>query len=114
MPRTFKTLTEHEKEEMLVNTLKAQELDLYMHTINKERYEDMIEALPVENEFRKRLEAEVTVVDSRLVEVNTIITSLEKQIPADIDYAVVLERIKAKEKGIEAVPVKQATDVITK
>ena len=103
---TFKTLTAEEQEEMLVNTLKAQELDLYMHTMNKERFQDMITALPDGNDFKTKLQSEIVVIDSRLVEVNTTIASLEKQIPVELDIAVVMTRIKNKEdlaKGIAIV-----------
>jgi len=93
----YKTLTELEKEEMLIQTLKSQEMDLYIHSLNKERFEDMIPTLPIGDPFRQKLESEVVVIDSRLVEVNTILTSLEKQIPVDTNIATVLARIKAKE-----------------
>ena len=97
--RTLITITKEEKEEMLIQTLKAQEMDLYIHTLNKERFQDMVLNLPEESEFRQKLEGEILVIDSRLEEVNATIASLEKQIPEDTDVPAVLVKLKAKEKG---------------
>jgi len=93
----YKTITAEEKEDMLIQTLKAQEMDLYIHSLNKERYQDMVTTLPVDNAFRQKLESEILVIDSRLLEVNTAITSLEKQIPVGTDIPAVLARLKVKE-----------------
>ena len=97
--RKLITITIEEKEEMLIQTLKAQEMDLYIHTLNKERFQDMVLNLPEESEFRQKLEGEILVIDSRLEEVNATIASLEKQIPEDTDVPAVLVKLKAKEKG---------------
>ena len=100
---TFKTLTVAEQEEMLVNTLKAQEMDLYLHTLNKERFEDMVLTLP-EGSLKAKLQIEITVIESRLVEVGTTIESLEKQMPVGIDVPAVLVRLKEKEDAYRGIP----------
>jgi len=100
---TFKTLTVAEQEEMLVNTLKAQEMDLYLHTLNKERFEDMVLTLPEES-LKAKLQIEITVIASRLVEVETTIESLEKQMPVGIDIPAVLVRLKEKEDAYRGTP----------
>ena len=104
--RNLITITTEEKEDMLIQTLRAQEMDLYLHTLNKERFQDMVKGLPKGNEFRKRLEGEILVIDSRLVEVNTTIASLDKQIPEGTDVVAVLSRLKAKEEAVNN-PVKE-------
>ena len=98
--RTLITITAEEKEDMLIQTLRAQEMDLYLHNLNKERYQDIVASLPADNAFRIRLESEILVIDSRLVEVNTTITALDKQIPARTDVVAVLARLKAKEEAV--------------
>jgi len=96
--RTLITITKEEKEEMLIQTLKAQEMDLYIHTLNKERFQDMVLNLPEDNTFRHKLEEEILVIESRLGEVNATMIALEKQIPEDTDVPAVLVKLKAKEK----------------
>ena len=98
--RNLITITAEEKEDMLIQTLKGQEMDLYIHTLNKERYQDIVANLPEGNEFRTKLEGEILVIDSRLVEVNTTIAALDKQIPAKTDVVAVLDRLKAKEEAV--------------
>ena len=98
--RTLITITPEEKEDMLIQTLKGQEMDLYIHNLNKERFQDMITTLPVGNAFRIKLESEILVIDSRLVEVNAVITALDKQMPEGTDVAVVLARLKSKEEAV--------------
>ena len=97
--RTLITITPEEKEDMLIQTLRGQEMDLYIHNINKQRFQDMVIALPADNAFRIKLESEILVIDSRLAEVNAVITALDKQIPEGIDVAVVVARLKAKEEA---------------
>jgi len=97
--RNLITITAEEKEDMLIQTLKAQEMDLYIHNLNKERYQDMLPNLP-EGPFKVRIEGEINTIDSRLVEVNAVITALDKQIPVGTDVAVVMARLKAKEEAV--------------
>jgi len=103
--RNLITITAEEKEEMLIQTLRSQEMDLYLHNLNKERYQDIVASLPADNAFRIRLESEILVIDSRLVEVNSTITALDKQIPTKTDVVAVLARLKAKEEAVST-PVK--------
>ena len=98
--RNLITITTEEKEDMLIQTLRAQEMDLYLHTLNKERFQDMVKGLPADSEFKAKLENEILVIDSRLVEVNTTITALDKQIPEGTDVVAVLARLKAKEEAV--------------
>jgi len=96
--RTTTTITDEEKEDMIIQTLRGLEMDLYIHNLNKERYQDMIPNLP-EGPFKVRIQGEITTINSRLVEVNTSLTALDKQMPAGIDVAVVLTRLKAREEA---------------
>ena len=98
--RTLITITPEEKEDMLIQTLRGQEMDLYIHNLNKERFQDIVASLPEDNEFRKKLESEILVIDSRLAEVNAVITALDKQLPEGINVAVVMARLKAKEEAV--------------
>ena len=96
--RNLITITAEEKEDMLIQTLRAQEMDLYIHNLNKERYQDIVKNLPADNDFRKNLEKEILVIDSRLEEVNATVAALDKQMPTGIDVPVVMARLKAKEE----------------
>jgi len=98
--RTLITITPEEKEDMLIQTLRGQEMDLYIHNLNKERFQDIVDSLPADNEFRKKLESEILVIDSRLAEVTSVITALDKQLPKGIDVPVVMARLKAKEEAV--------------
>lgn len=106
----FKTLTEEEKEDMIVDTLRNNERDLYAHTVTKERVDAIIPTMPAQitkvNDdgseelvvnpqiihYKKKI-AEVT---GRIVEVQAIIDKTLPQIAKE-KIPVVLARIKAKE-----------------
>ena len=96
--RNLITITDQEKEDMLIQTLRAQEMDLYIHNLNKVRYQDIVASLPKGNEFRANLEKEILVIDSRLEEVNATVAALDKQMPTNINVAVVMARLKAREE----------------
>lgn len=123
MTYVFKTLKVEEQEEMLVNTLKAQELDLYLFTLNKERYEDMLPNLPdtvtingqvFPNEFKLKIASEINVLNSRLNDVTHTITAVEKQIPVDIDYPAVLLRLETKQAAYIGTKTVTPTEVVVK
>jgi hypothetical protein len=95
----YKLLTQDERDEMLAQTLKAQETDLFMHTSNKERFLEMIDLLPEDNLFRKKLEKEIEVIDSRLIEVSTIIETLEHQLPDNQRLQAAMTRIKERDNN---------------
>jgi hypothetical protein len=94
--RNFKLLKQEEQDEMLAETLLAQERDLYMHEINKERFLGIINSLPAENSFRQKLEREIPVIDSRIEEVSSIIDALEPQLPDNQRLTDAMTRIEAR------------------
>lgn len=91
----FKTLTQEEMDDMLVSTLKAQEVDLYIHTVNKQRYEEMLKTME-EGEFKSRVQHLLQETDTRITEVNTILNALEKQLPIQsrVDASILREKQK--------------------
>lgn len=89
-------MTQDEKDEIVVEFFLAQERDSYCHTLNLERYDQMLQGLP-EGEWRKRIEQLRADTVKRLQEVNSIMAATERQMPpkARIDQA--LLRMKQKE-----------------
>ena len=96
--KPFRVLSQEEQDDMIIQTLHAQERDLFMHTVNKERYEELVKTLPEGNELRVKLEKEVAVVASRIEEVEKIIEAIEKQLPSQEGIDSGISRIAEREE----------------
>jgi len=92
----FKTLTQDDQDLIIVQTLKAQEQDLFCHQINKSRYEAMLPSLP-EGEFKERIGRLLLETNSRLEEVSAILEAVKVQAPSQERIDAVLTTIKSKE-----------------
>jgi hypothetical protein len=64
-----------------VEYLEAQERDHWIHQLNKARYEAMLVTLP-QGTFRTRVQQLLTETDSRLEEVEAIISATQATLPA--------------------------------
>lgn len=95
----YKTITQDEKDEILTGTLMSQERDLYIHNINKERYESMLQNLPA-GEFKARIERLLAETNMRIVEINSILAALTPQLPSDEKINQAVSRIQDKENQI--------------
>lgn len=94
----FKLLTQDERDEMLAQTLKNQEVDIFMHTVNKSRYQQIIPQLAEDNQLRKKLEKDVHDIDNRLAEIGAIITALTPQLPPLSRLKAAMSRLEQKQK----------------
>lgn len=97
MNYVYRTLDEDTRNEMLVQTLMAQESDLYMHTINLERFEALAKDESTPAELKERVTNEIPVLKSRIAEVEGIIKHLEPQLPDQKTIEQTALRIKARE-----------------
>lgn len=77
-------LTQEDKDLPIVRTMKAQQMDLYNFQKDLERYTSMLEVLP-EGTMRERILQEIPVVESRILEVESIIYATSKQMPSDAE-----------------------------
>lgn len=78
---TYQLLTQDEQDDMLAQTLLAQERDLFMHTVNRERYQAIIEDQQTPAEFLERVITLRNETDGRLAEVGAIVRALNLQLP---------------------------------
>lgn len=89
---------EDKQHEALANTLLAQEMDHYIHSVNLARYKQMLVSLP-HGEFRDRIQLDhhdETV--KRLSEVQSILDALRLQLPSAEKLKAALTRIEARQK----------------
>lgn len=98
--RTYLVLSQDEQDDMLVQTLLAQERDHCAHQLNLERFEAMLGGLP-SGPWRERIQQlrDETVV--RLREVESIMEALEPQVPAGTRRTAALTRIRAREQAAQ-------------
>lgn len=85
--KAFKSVDE--KNRILVEFLEAQERDHYVHTINRQRYQDMLPTL-ADGPFKERIQRLLAETEDRLGEVEAIIVATQATAPkqADIDTMV--------------------------
>jgi len=92
----YKTLKQEEMDDAVISFYKAQEMDLYLHNINKQRYEAMLETLP-EGKFRDRVQGLLDETNSRIAEVEAILVATVPQLPQKEAIASSLARLEQKE-----------------
>ena len=100
MAYEYRHLSLDERDEMLVATMQAQERDLFMHTVNLERFEAIIAAAGTASPFTERIAGEIPVLRSRIVEVTAIIAALEPQMPPQARAAAAASRLKARQDAV--------------
>lgn len=88
------TLTQDEMDDALVNTHKANEMDLYIHGVNKERYETMLQTLP-DGKFKDRITGLLAETNDRILEVSSILDATTPQLPPAERVTASLDRAKA-------------------
>jgi hypothetical protein len=75
----YTLLSQDERDEILANTLKGQEMDHFLFSCDKSRYEKLIETLP-EGEHKENVKRELLVVKSRIEETNHHLDATKAQI----------------------------------
>lgn len=98
-PNDYQLLTETERDDMLAQTLLAQEIDLFMHRINKERYDAILAGPLPPGTFRTRVEALRAETIERTVEVEAIIAALKPQLPPKPRLDAAAQRLRARTQG---------------
>ena len=101
MSYTYKTLTQDEMDDMLVNTLKAQERDLFAHETNKERCLSILKTAPA-GEFKDSIKKFVDDTESRISDVSAIITALTPQLPPQERIDASMLRLAAQEATVKS------------
>ncbi|GIV04038.1 MAG: hypothetical protein KatS3mg015_2868 [Fimbriimonadales bacterium] len=95
---TYQALTQEEMDDIVVEFLKAQERDLFVHNLNRQRFDDMLQTLPP-GEFRQRIQQLKAETEQRISEVDTIIKSTAKQLPPQTRLQAAAQRIAAREQA---------------
>lgn len=99
-------LTQREKDQMLFNTMRAQQMDLHTHQMNKVRYEQILATLDPEvmtgdgkNRITLKAKYEKLLSDTndRIAEVQSIIDGTEAQLPTPEVLQVFLEEVEAEQ-----------------
>lgn len=91
----YLVLTQETQEEILVEFLHAQERDHFCHTINRQRYAEMLKTLSTDDPFRARIQQLHDETVSRLAEVDAVMAETLPQVK-DVDVAAVKARLDAK------------------
>jgi ferritin-like metal-binding protein YciE len=94
----YQLLTQEEQDEIIATFLKAQERDLFVHNLNRQRFEDMLGTLPA-GEFRQRIQQLKAETEQRISEVDAIIKSTAKQLPPQARLQAAAQRIAAREEA---------------
>lgn len=89
----YQFLTPDERDDMLVSLMKSTETDHYMHEINLERYEAMLQTLP-DGAFKTKIAKDRTDTVDRLVAVNSIIAATIPQMPSQERVAASVLRLE--------------------
>lgn len=93
---TYELLTQDEMDDMLAETLLAQERDLFMHRINRERFQAIIDDPETPAKFRERVTHLRDETDERLAEVGGIVRALKPQLPEKARLDAARTRIEAR------------------
>lgn len=98
----YKTITEEEKDDIIVSFLHQQEIDHLCHSINKERYEKIIsdKSIP-EGEFKDRIKQLKTEIELRMFEVEKIMEHTKGQLPSVDRIESAVKRIMENKKIAE-------------
>jgi hypothetical protein len=93
----YKIITQDEQDEHLVNFLRAQETDHYLHQINIDRYEQIIadETITDQN-FKSRIAALIVTERAALAQVAKIIEHTADQVPTKERIDAAVSRLTAK------------------
>ena len=92
----YRVLSQNERDDMLTETLLAQERDAFAHHMNLERFDAIIADEATSPEFRERIEGLRADTSSRIAEVDVIIRSLTPQLPTAERLAAAKTRIDAR------------------
>ena len=94
---TYKVLTQEEQDEIVVEFMKAQERDEFTHSLNLERFEQMLSTMP-ECTWKQRIVQLKDETQVRLNEVQSILKATALQMPPADRLEKAKLRMKAKEE----------------
>jgi len=96
----YTILSQDERDEILANTLKAQEMDHFLFSCDESRYTKLLETLP-EGEHKDNVARELLVVKSRIGETSRHLEATKEQISeyeiTDVRIADAILRITKKQ-----------------
>lgn len=96
-PIVYDLLTQDEMDEMLVEYMRAQQRDHFLHSINLQRAREVVAMLPAESPFRAHMEQFAADTESRIQEVESLIRATEAQMPPQERRVAALEKIQQRE-----------------
>jgi len=79
----YLVLTDQEKNDIVVAFLLAQERDHFCHSINLDRYNNILKTISTDDPFYSRVQQLQKETVERLNEVTAILTTTATQLPAD-------------------------------
>jgi hypothetical protein len=94
---SYKTISEDEKDDIIVSFLHQQELDHLCHSINKVRYEKILSDRSIpDDEFKQNIQKLKDEVELRISQVEKIIEHTVEQLPSQERIDASVERTKEK------------------
>lgn len=103
MPRNYLVLTPEQQHDTVVEFYFAQEKDHFCHTINAERYAEMLKVLPA-GPFKDKIQKDLADTHGRLIEVETILDKTASQMPTGAKLTAAIARRDAKEASAQNKP----------
>lgn len=97
MAHDYLLLTEEERDDMLAQTLLSQEVDLFMHRVNQERYDAILAGSLPPGQFRNRIEKLKEETLERAIEVEAILDALRPQLPPQARLSAATARLRARQ-----------------
>ena len=97
----YDLISQEEQDDMLVQTLKSQQMDHFVHTLNAARYRSII-ASAADGAWKGRITGLLEETESRIGEVESIVDALLPQMPPEGRKAAARARIKAAEATVKA------------
>ena len=99
-PNDYQLLTQDERDDMHAQTLLAQETDLFMHRINRERYDAILAGPLPPGPFRSRVEKLRGETIERTAEVEAVIEALKPQLPPKARLDASAARLRARAQKV--------------
>ena len=97
----YDLISQEEQDNMLVQTLRSQQMDHYVHSLNAARYRSII-ASAADGPWKGRITEMLAETESRIGEVESIVAALLPQMPPEGRKVAAVARIKAAEATVKA------------
>ena len=97
----YDLISQEDQDDMIVQTMKSQQMDHFVHTLNAARYRSII-ASAADGPWKQRITGLLEETESRIGEVESIVDALLPQMPPEERKVAAVARIQAAEAIVKA------------